>query len=732
MRRRLLLLGLAILSFFVLWIALVSSYAGTPRVEIQVESQSFGISQMYFASEENAFSERTSAKQPLAIGVNTLRFPVSITRGTVGDFQRWDPSDEPGSFVVSQVTIANAFLRETIPLDSLRPAVAIGGFVSTPSGIEFTTDSNDAQILLDSPLRSFYFKNAIVLAGIAIALTAVIFLALFGWLRHRRGKRIASSTTARSLSLPDRSETRFLTLIRVGALLALLAVIASLAWLSDDALITIRTALNAANGYGPVFNIDERVQAFTHPVWFGLLWFAGWFTGQWMLMPMILGIVSTTVAVVLVVWNTSVPSRIVVGVFALLMSNAFVEYATSGLENALSYALLAGLILAAHRLLLQPAISWSLGLGVLSGALLLTRLDLALLILPLLVWIAIALSFQIKQIAVIAGAAGFLLIGWFSLSLGYYGTFLPTTFTAKTNVDIPRSELVSAGLHYIGVSLLYDPVTLAILASGIALGAIVGSGVTRAVMTGVLLYLGYITWIGGDFMAGRFLAVPVFATVAVLLLERRGAYVALLPADAQTGSPQARRSIAALGSVALLVPLFVLGQGRSDAITPALLGKERWEIDDRGGITDERGYHLAARRGMWDYLGNRRPVARVFDVEPGEPIPDKARDLVALQVSAATWPRGATTREVDSICGGLGERSILSGPSVHFIDPCGLTDPFLASIPFLASDFDWRAGHFVREVPNGYFDAVRIGDPQQLENQDLRPQLEAMWRRIRP
>lgn len=33
------------------------------------------------------------------------------------------------------------------------------------------------------------------------------------------------------------------------------------AWVSDDAAITLRTVLNFINGYGPTFNVDERVQA---------------------------------------------------------------------------------------------------------------------------------------------------------------------------------------------------------------------------------------------------------------------------------------------------------------------------------------------------------------------------------------------------------------------------------------------------------------------------------------
>lgn len=47
------------------------------------------------------------------------------------------------------------------------------------------------------------------------------------------------------------------------------------AWLSDDSLITIRTALNWGSGYGPYFNIDEAVQPYTHPLWFLLITIVG-------------------------------------------------------------------------------------------------------------------------------------------------------------------------------------------------------------------------------------------------------------------------------------------------------------------------------------------------------------------------------------------------------------------------------------------------------------------------
>ena len=47
----------------------------------------------------------------------------------------------------------------------------------------------------------------------------------------------------------------------------LMLVIGLNAWVSDDAYITFRTVANLVNGYGPVYNVGERVQTFTNPLW---------------------------------------------------------------------------------------------------------------------------------------------------------------------------------------------------------------------------------------------------------------------------------------------------------------------------------------------------------------------------------------------------------------------------------------------------------------------------------
>ena len=43
------------------------------------------------------------------------------------------------------------------------------------------------------------------------------------------------------------------------------------AWIGDDAYITFRVVDNFVHGYGLTFNPDERVQAYTHPLWMLLL-----------------------------------------------------------------------------------------------------------------------------------------------------------------------------------------------------------------------------------------------------------------------------------------------------------------------------------------------------------------------------------------------------------------------------------------------------------------------------
>ncbi len=243
----------------------------------------------------------------------------------------------------------------------------------------------------------------------------------------------------------------------------------ALAWIGDDALITLRTALNLTNGWGPGFNVTEAVQAYTHPLWF-LLWVGiGTFTEQWILGILFASVALTGLAVALLVWRAETVARIILATGLLVLSNAFIEYATSGLENPLAYALI-GLLMV---LTLGPgpgagwsALTWAALVG-LGGR----RPDPH----PLRPCPAARprghadrLQAPRRMPLVVVGAAAALvpLAIWFTWSWATYSTVLPNTFEAKRNLDIPQVELVVQGFRYLWVTFEHDPVTLIALLLG--------------------------------------------------------------------------------------------------------------------------------------------------------------------------------------------------------------------------------------------------------------------------
>ncbi|MDP7573157.1 MAG: hypothetical protein QF391_16270, partial [Myxococcota bacterium] len=56
-------------------------------------------------------------------------------------------------------------------------------------------------------------------------------------------------------------------LVLLGAGAAVLSVVIAQAWVSDDAFITFRVIDNFVHGYGLRWNVDERVEVYTHPLW---------------------------------------------------------------------------------------------------------------------------------------------------------------------------------------------------------------------------------------------------------------------------------------------------------------------------------------------------------------------------------------------------------------------------------------------------------------------------------
>lgn len=483
----------------------------------------------------------------------------------------------------------------------------------------------------------------------------------------------------------------WLTISKVIVWLVTSAILWQSAWLSDDALLTIRSAVNWHAGYGPVFNIDEAVACYTHPLWFFLISAQGAMTGSWIYGTVYLNLaLAVAVAAILVVRSRNW-WQLAMTVVVVLFSTAFTDWMGSGLEGALAALLLCVLAFAT----LDAPRAWA---GWLVGALLLCRLDLVLLLAPVVMWLAYTYRHEWRRLAQLAAGVLLPVAAWAIWAWSVYGSVLPSTFAAKTNSVIGRGELLSRGREYVAASIHYDPVIVAVIVLAV-LVFIIGSIQVRAMLAGTGVYLLYVVWIGGDYLLGRFFLLPI---VVVLLC---------MTATALPLWRTANKAI--LWAVPALAALLAVPGSR--VFDPGLKAPGR---TDKLYFQDDR---------LWSLFGRSLDPLGLVDVSPSF-VPT---DLPLLDQKARAWPRDARfTGQTMVSCHGLGAVSFLAEPSIHLIDPCGLTDRFVASLPFAPAGF-WKAGHFERPLPEGYELAVKTQDPDMVKDPVLREKLRDLWTRIR-
>jgi arabinofuranosyltransferase len=438
------------------------------------------------------------------------------------------------------------------------------------------------------------------------------------------------------------------------------------AWLGDDAYITFRSIDNLIHGYGFRWNVVERVQPFTHPLWALLLIGPFALTGEAYFTSLFISMALACAAVWVSITRIARSRRAAVVVLAVfIFSKAFVEYATSGLENPLTSLLLA-LFLAVYwtERPRRPGMLW---LG--AGLLMLNRLDLGVLVLPALVVEVWQTGGRRSARPAIVGLLP--VAAWEIFSLVYYGFPFPNTAYAKLQTGVGAAELAGQGLLYFLDSMQTDPVTLLAITAGVVMLVQERRERDWPVALGIGLYLLYIVRIGGDFMSGRFFVAPLVCATALLARldwEKRASAVAPLVV-----------TLAVLGTIATVRPpirstMDTYVTSWSDGVGP-------------GAIADERAF----------YYRNTGLLRWTREV----PLPHDS-----LMVDAAKAMRGQhevlATRNV-------GLFGYFAGPTVHIVDLMALTDPLLAREPAIRP---WRIGHFERRLPDGYLETIRTGDNQ--------------------
>ena len=458
------------------------------------------------------------------------------------------------------------------------------------------------------------------------------------------------------------------------------ALVVSVAWLSEDAYISFRTANNLLEGHGLRWNVAERVQAYTHPLWLFCITPIYALTGHVGLSALGLSFALCAVNIFMLArYIARSPSGLFLAVCMLASSRAFIEFSTSGLENPLTFTFLMLFMVLYHSTLEGEEEEDSKGEGAHAGApiwllslivglAMFNRMDTLLFFAPAMLELLWRRGWTRRNVLA-ASSGGLVIAAWMVFSVIYYGVPFPNTAYAKLGTGIERWELFSQGIAYLRQSLSVDPLTLPAIVGVMLWSALSGSRRQRVLSLGVALYMLYIVRIGGDFMSGRFLAAP-FLMATCLLADR-----------IESGAPN---KVLLLAPVAILVGLM----GTYPPLWPApdyLFDQQ--QVFGEDGIADERKYYFAG-------------TGLVHAREPGT-YPDH---------SWAQEGRTVRQRGVDEVLihGNIGFRGYFSGANAHYVDPLGLSDPLLARLPAMHRS-DWRIGHFERHLPSGYIATLEQG-----------------------
>ena len=438
------------------------------------------------------------------------------------------------------------------------------------------------------------------------------------------------------------------------------------AWVGDDAYITFRTIDNLINGYGLTWNVAERVQSFTHPLWLLLHALAYFFTREIYYTTTVISLILTLTKMWLYIRRgASEMSVAILGVLIILGSKPFFDFTASGLENPLTHLLIVlfyVIFFSGRR-----DNSTLLSLSLIASLATLNRMDTVLLILPSYLYY----FYQVRSLK----SVGIALIGfspfvlWELFAIVYYGFPFPNTAYAKLNTGIASRDILEQGYQYLKNCWYWSPSTIATMASAAILGIGQRSWRLFVSVAGMLLYLLYVMKIGGGYMSGRFFTAPFVLSVMILSQLKYERF-----------RPFHRAILSCLVILGIVWPYSPVKTGPEFGT-----GDERLRWDH--GIADQRAAWFQ-QDGLLNQQADSLTPNNVW-----------AKQGLELRESGSSVVRMA----------GIGHQGFFAGPDVYIVDNHALTDPFLYKLPTI-SPLSWRVGHYTRDIPEGYLESLEAGE----------------------
>lgn len=454
------------------------------------------------------------------------------------------------------------------------------------------------------------------------------------------------------------------------------------AWVTEDAFINFRVIENFLFGDGFVWNIGERVQVFTSPLWMLLSTAAVAATGELFFTTISLSFVVAALTLVnLYLASSRVPAVFLILATILLLTRCFVDYSSSGLETPLVALTLSAFFLYWCRL--TPVASKTFALVFLGSLCAITRHDTLLFTAPFIVsqvvksaWPLSGRSCVDQARQVVVGATP--VLAWTAFSLLYYGAAVPNTANAKI---VPASALfdpAAQAVRYLEYIQHFDPVALCLI--GVAVFA---SGICRSrhffpLLSAIGLFIAYVVSVGGDYMAGRFVLAPA-VVAAIILADLFSRALARWEAAPETQGQISREVYLALVCVPLmtLAVVHLTQHDRSEYLRPRIVD----------GIADEKDVYY----GFTDFLSVATfGLSHPFKIR-GEQIRQAVSSGSRILISCH-----------------IGMVGYYGGRELYIIDPLALSDAFLGRMPLRPGV--QRIGHFERYLPRHYLESIATGD----------------------
>ncbi|MCP4349049.1 MAG: hypothetical protein GY795_26510 [Desulfobacterales bacterium] len=458
------------------------------------------------------------------------------------------------------------------------------------------------------------------------------------------------------------------------------------AWVVDDAYITFRTVDNFVNGYGLTWNVGERVQVYTHPLWMFAVSLIYTVTSDVFYSSIVLCFVFAFSSVLLASYSVTdgfrnclwKPSLFVI---AFLSSKAVIDYASSGLENPLSY-FIAALFFAKFLSVSNGNTSKHItekDLGIfffIASLAFFNRMDTILIYFPALIYLLyISRSLSKRRLIVVIVIATLPATLWILFSLVYYGYPFPNTAYAKVLCpEFPRSWKIRIGLNHLASSFHWDTASYFVVGAALFWSLKKRSVNIIAPMTGVLLYMLFTVFSAASatHMNGRFFALPFFVSMLIFIYKTDNV------------------RLAAIVGVALIVytawsPVSAIKFGTKAyhpyPDTASSIDTKHYVLDEGAALINWKSGRTLPDHGWYHY---------------GEAL---------KKTSGKVHIGGAFGGDA------IGYAGYAAGPGKYILDWVALSCPLLSRLPANQPEdvSYWRPGHFQRFIPKGYAESIATG-----------------------